>query len=76
VDGRENIGSDGLESGGEQLGHNHVTVAIHDERWQPVPFGMHDAIRRRVDSERGTALGRSAQPPNPPSAVDDVARPC
>ena len=36
----------------ERLDHQHVGVAIDDQRWQPIGFAVHEAVRRGVDVQR------------------------
>ena len=66
-DGGDDVGAQGLEAGGEQLGHDPPVVAVDDERRKPVTLGVDHAVGGGVDA--GPAREAGGQPLAPPGAV-------
>src|SRR2546426_4955437 len=73
ADARYDVFAGLLEPGGEQLGDDVRPVAIHDQRRQPVAFGVDHAVRRGGDA--GPPGLRRRDPLAPPAGVDRLAPP-
>ncbi len=64
----EHVVPRGLQSSGQQLGDDPRTVAVHDERRQPIAFGVYHTPRACIDSLPTTRGSRDAV--RPPLRID------
>ncbi len=73
LDGSQDVGAAGLESGREQLRDHDVAVAVHHEGGKSVRFGVNHAERGRVDGRASAPLGGLPNPPGPPGQARSIA---
>src|SRR3989442_687351 len=73
ADARYDVFAGLLEPGGEQLGDDVRPVAVHDQRRQPVAFGVDHAVRRGGEARPPGLPPRD--PPRPPPRRDRLSPP-
>src|SRR5207247_730058 len=71
ADSRDDVVPGLLEPGREQLGDDVRSVAVHDQRRQPIAFGVDHAVRRSGNA--GPPGQRRGDPLAPPAGVDRLA---
>jgi len=63
ANGLDHLGSDRFESGGEELGDDHIAIPIHDQRGKSICLGVDETI------------GRGVRPGSPSDGVAELGRP-